>query len=202
MTFSYKEMFLLGWPILSVLLLCSIVTLSVMLERFVHFRKRKINVRSFFSKIESVIAAKDPMQSSASLGEPMGTLTRAALSAHSAPRETLELAIDRAIRMQVADLERYVPLLGTVAGATPFIGLLGTVIGIIRAFKSIAVSGGGGPQAVAGGISEALVATAFGLIVAIPALVSYNYFSTRIRRLTEEMEICADGLVEILARRC
>ncbi len=202
MTFSYKEMFLLGWPILSVLLLCSMVTLAVILERFTYFRKRKVDVRRFFAEIESVAASKDPARNiSAAFGEPLNTLARTAFAAHSAPKETMENALDRAIRMQVAELEQFVPLLGTVAGATPFIGLLGTVIGIIRAFKSIAVSGGGGPQTVAGGISEALVATALGLIVAIPALVAYNYFSTRIRRLTEEMEICADGLVELLARR-
>ena len=74
------------------------------------------------------------------------------------------------------------------------------MLGIIRAFKSLAVAGAGGPQVVAAGISEALVATAVGLIVAIPALIAYNSFSTQIRRVTESMEICADGLVEVLIR--
>lgn len=200
MTYSLKEMFLLGWPILSILLFCSMVSIAVILERTLHFRKRKVDVRTFFSKIEQVLTSRDPNFSASTLGEPMSVITRTALSHTGSARESMDLAVDRAIRMQIADLENYVPLLGTIAGATPFVGLLGTVIGIIRAFKSIAVSGGGGPQAVAGGISEALVATALGLIVAIPALVAYNFFSTHIRRTSESMEICAEGLIEILTR--
>lgn len=200
MDFSYKEMFLLGWPILSLLLLCSMVSLAVILERALHFRKRRVDVRQFFSKIEHVLSSKDPAQSAVALGEPMSSIARTAIAHSGSARESIDLAVDRAIRLQVADLENFVPILGTIAGATPFVGLLGTVIGIIRAFKSLSVSGGGGPQVVAGGIAEALVATAFGLIVAIPALVAYNYFSTRIRRMTENMEICADGLIEILTR--
>lgn len=111
------------------------------------------------------------------------------------------MAVDREVRMRVADMERFVPLLGTIAAAAPFIGLLGTVIGIIRAFRAISVSGSGGPQVVAAGIAEALVATALGLFVAIPALVAYNYFSTKIRRTTENIEICADELVETLSKK-
>lgn len=200
--FSIKEMFLLGWPILSVLLLCSVVSIAVILERFMYFRKRDVDVRSFFGKIEKVLSSgKEASSHCGSLGEPMASVTRSALSASSSHRDALGLAVDRAIRMQVADMERFVPLLGTVAGAAPFIGLLGTVLGIIRAFRSIAMSGGGGPQVVAGGIAEALVATAVGLIVAIPALVAYNFYSTRIRRTTECMEICGDEVVELLSKK-
>lgn len=202
-TFSIKEMFLLGWPVLSILLLCSIVSLAVILERWAHFRKRKVDVKDYFGKIEQVLSSGETAAKHYSaLGEPMATITRSALSHVSGSKESLELAVDRAIRLQVGELERFVPLLGTVAAAAPFIGLFGTVIGIIRAFHSLAISGGGGgAQVVAGGIAEALVATAAGLFVAIPALVTYNYFSTKIRRLTENMEICADGLVEILSKK-
>lgn len=195
-------MFLLGWPILSVLLLCSVVSLAVILERWVFFRKRKVDVKYFSGKIEQVIATgKDAANHCSLFGEPMMTITRSALGHASGSKELLSLAVDRTVRMQVAEMERFVPMLGTVAGAAPFIGLLGTVIGIIRAFRSLAISGGAGPQVVAGGISEALVATAVGLFVAIPALVAYNYFSTKIRRLTESMEICSDQLIELLSRK-
>lgn len=199
--FSIKEMFLLGWPVLSVLILCSIVSLAVILERWVYFRKRKVNIHDFFGKIQKILSSKEIESESSNLGEPMATITRFANSYASSPKESLELAVDRAIRMQIGEAERFVPLLGTVAAAAPFIGLLGTVVGIIRAFRSLAMSGTGGPQIVASGIAEALVATAVGLMVAIPALVAYNYYSIKIRRMTEGMEICADGLVDMLLSR-
>ena len=196
--FSIKEMFLLGWPILSVLLICSVLSIAVILERIVYFKKRKVDIHDFFKKINQILSSKDVESQSKVLGEPMATITRFANSYSSYPRESLELAVDRAIRIQVGEAERFVPLLGTIAAAAPFIGLLGTVLGIIRAFRSLALSGGGGPQVVASGIAEALVATAVGLMVAIPALVAYNFFSTKIRRMTESMEICSEGLIDIL----
>lgn len=199
--FNLREIFLIGWPILSVLLICSVLSVAIILERWVFFSRRRINIPKFMDKIPKVLSSgKEGAQHAASLGEPALTLLRSALSTNGT-RSTIEMALDRAIRMQVADMEKFVPLLGTVAGVAPFIGLLGTVIGIIRAFKLIAVSGAGGPQVVAGGIAEALVATALGLFVAIPALVFYNHFSTKIRRLTESMEICADEIVEVFAKK-
>lgn len=200
--FSLKEIIAIGWPVLSVLLGCSILSLAVILERWVFFRKRKVDVRDYFAKIEKVLASGKELPNHASaLGEPMATITRFAVLHASSSKESLELAVDRAIRLQVSELERFVPMLGTIAAAAPFIGLFGTVVGIIRAFRSLAIAGGGGPQVVAAGIAEALVATALGLFVAIPALVAYNYFSTKIRRMTDGMEICADGLIELLTRK-
>lgn len=200
MSFSWKEMFMLGWPILSILLLCSVISLAIVLERFVYFSKRKVDIKDFFAKIDQLLAHKEAMMNADILGEPMASITKIAIMQTKSSPDMIDVAVDRAVRMQIADAERSVPLLGTIAGAAPFIGLLGTVIGIIRAFRTLAVSGAGGPQSVMGGISEALVATALGLIVAIPALVFYNHFSTRIRRMTEAMEICSDQLVESLTR--
>lgn len=193
-------MFLLGWPILSVLLGCSIISLAIILERWIHFRKRKVHVKDFFSKIESVLASSKELRERTSvLGEPMATITRSALMVAGNRKTNIALVADRSVRVEVGELERFVPFLGTIAAASPFIGLLGTVIGIIRAFRSLAMSGGAGPQVVAGGISEALIATALGLMVAIPSLVAYNFFSTKIRRTTENMEICVDGLIQLLS---
>ena len=186
----------LGWPILSVLSVCSLLSIAVILERWVYFSRRRLDVKDFLNRIPKVISSG----TISALGEPMSSLTRAAM-ATSGSQEKMELVLDRSIRMQVAEMEKFVPLLGTVAAAAPFIGLLGTVLGIIRAFQSIAASGGGGPQVVASGIAEALVATALGLFVAIPALVFYNLFSTKIRRMTEGMEICADEIAEILSKK-
>ncbi|OGR83408.1 MAG: hypothetical protein A2902_04405 [Elusimicrobia bacterium RIFCSPLOWO2_01_FULL_64_13] len=192
--FALKKIFLLGWPVLSVLLFCSVLSLALILERLAYFRKRKVDVKDFLKKV------RGSEKSLTSLGEPLASVARAAAECQGKSRGNLDLAVDRAVRMQVSEMERSVPLLGTIASAAPFIGLLGTVLGIIRAFRSIEVSGGGGPQVVAGGIAEALVATALGLFVAIPALVAYNHFSTRIRRMTEDLEICADEIVTFFSK--
>ncbi len=201
-TFSLKEMFLLGWPILSLLLICSIVSLAVILERCIFFRKKSVNVSDILQKLESINSPHELKLQYASLGEPIASIVQVAANpGNKSDEETLSLKVDRAVRMQVSEMERRVPLLGSIAAVAPFIGLLGTVIGIIRAFKSLALSGGGGPQIVASGIAEALVATAVGLMVAIPSLLAYNYFSVRVRRMTEDIEICADRIVELLTQK-
>ncbi len=200
-TFSLKEMFLLGWPILSLLLACSILSFAVILERWIFFRKKKVVVHDFLEKMESVTSPQELKLKYSSLGEPMATIAEVAIHSKSGNEELINLQVDRAVRMQVGEMERFVPLLGSIAAVAPFIGLLGTVIGIIRAFKSLSLSGGGGPQIVASGIAEALVATAVGLIVAIPSLLAYNYFSVKVRRTTENIEICADRIVELFTQK-
>ena len=95
----------------------------------------------------------------------------------------------------ITPLEARLPILGTIASTAPFIGLLGTVIGIIRAFKAVSVSLGGGPSVVANGIAEALITTAFGIMVAIPAIVAYNYFNSRLERLERQMELAVADLI-------
>jgi biopolymer transport protein ExbB len=81
----------------------------------------------------------------------------------------------------------------------PFVGLFGTVLGIIHAFKAIADNAGGGPSVVANGIAEALITTALGLFVAIPAVVAYNMFVRKIERVTEDMELCAEEVIDLSA---
>jgi biopolymer transport protein ExbB/TolQ len=95
-------------------------------------------------------------------------------------------------------LERYLSILGTLGNIAPFIGLFGTVVGIIRAFRDLAVSGSGGPSVVAAGISEALITTAAGLVVAIPAVIAYNYFLRRVGTVMTEIEAASKKLRVIL----
>jgi biopolymer transport protein TolQ len=103
------------------------------------------------------------------------------------------------LRAEMRQLEVRIPALGTVGSIAPFVGLLGTVIGIVKAFQTISTNVGGGPELVAGGIAEALVTTATGLLVAIPAIVAYNYFVTRLRRMAEEMDLAVFDVVDFLA---
>jgi biopolymer transport protein ExbB len=101
----------------------------------------------------------------------------------------------------VHELERYLNTLGTIAAISPLLGLLGTVTGMIRTFSALTVGGVGDPAALAGGISEALITTAAGLMVAIPALIAYRYLRGRVDALVVQMEQEAIGLVEALHRR-
>jgi biopolymer transport protein TolQ len=102
--------------------------------------------------------------------------------------DNVERALQRAIRVEMTRLSRTLPFLATVASATPFIGLFGTVWGIMQAFSAIGLTGTTSIVAVAPGISEALINTAAGLFAAIPALIGYNYFTQRLRRARGEME--------------
>jgi len=105
------------------------------------------------------------------------------------------------IQLKMRELEAHIATLGTVANTAPFVGLLGTVIGIIKAFQSISTSKGGGPEVVAGGVAEALITTAFGLFVAIPAVVIYNHIGQRISRLATEIDVCTSELADKLTRK-
>jgi len=119
------------------------------------------------------------------------------------PSERLEAvhrAMRRAATLEVAQLERYLPFLATTASATPFIGLFGTVWGIMSAFHGIGTQGSASLAVVAPGISEALIATAAGLAAAIPAVMGYNYFVNRVRHWATEMDGFMLDLLNVLAR--
>jgi biopolymer transport protein TolQ len=103
-------------------------------------------------------------------------------------RQYLDKTVGYLVQNQVSQLESYLPILATTGNITPFIGLLGTVLGIIDSFREIGLQGTASIAAVAPGVSEALVATAAGLFTAIPAVIAYNYFLTRIRRMVFRIE--------------
>jgi biopolymer transport protein TolQ len=115
--------------------------------------------------------------------------------------ESVQRALDRARTTAITDMESRVPLLGTTASAGPFIGLFGTVWGIMNSFRNIGSKGAANLATVAPGIAEALVATALGLMAAIPAVMAYNYFSRRIRVLSAEMETFSSDFLNIVRRR-
>ena len=115
--------------------------------------------------------------------------------------ESVQRALDRARTTAITDMESRVPLLGTTASAGPFIGLFGTVWGIMNSFRNIGSKGAANLATVAPGIAEALVATAIGLMAAIPAVMAYNYFSRRIRVLSAEMETFSSDFLNIVRRR-
>src|SRR4029077_11606287 len=115
--------------------------------------------------------------------------------------ESIQRALDRARTTAITEMENRVPLLGTTASAAPFIGLFGTVWGIMNSFRNIGAKGAANLATVAPGIAEVLVATAIGLMAAIPAVMAYNYFSRRIRVRASEMETFSSDFLNIVRRR-
>ena len=113
---------------------------------------------------------------------------------------SVERAIERNMLLEVTSLKRGLAVLATVGATAPFVGLLGTTMGIINAFTGMAETGSGGLGAIGGGIAEALVTTAFGLLVAIPAVWAYNYFQTKIDNLSDEMTYVSKEMVDYLIK--
>jgi len=111
-----------------------------------------------------------------------------------------ERAVEREMLMTLVDLKRGLGVLATVGSTAPFVGLLGTTMGIVNAFTGMATSGSGGLSAISAGIAEALITTAFGLMVAIPAVWAFNYFSTKIDNLTAEMTYTSKEMIDYLIK--
>jgi biopolymer transport protein TolQ len=125
----------------------------------------------------------------------------AAAETHVGDIESVERSLIRARTTALTEMESKVPFLATTASAAPFIGLFGTVWGIMNSFRNIGAKGAANLATVAPGIAEALVATAIGLVAAIPAVMAYNYLSRRIRVISAEMETFANDFLNIIRRR-
>ncbi|NND36318.1 MAG: MotA/TolQ/ExbB proton channel family protein, partial [Gammaproteobacteria bacterium] len=134
-------------------------------------------------------------------GSPLGEILAAGLANRHREREVIKESIEDAGRQVVHDLERFLNSLGTIAAITPLLGLLGTVIGMVKVFAAITTHGVGDPTVLAGGISEALITTAAGLTVAIPSLIGYRYLRGRVDALVVRMEKEAVTMVEALMRK-
>jgi biopolymer transport protein ExbB len=130
----------------------------------------------------------------------MGRILLSAIMNHDRDREELKTIVEDAARQEVPTLDRYLGMLGTIAAVSPLLGLTGTVFGMIRTFTVISEKGIAHPSQLAGGISEALITTASGLVVAIPALIFYNYFTIKSDRLILEIEKYSFRLVDMLKR--
>jgi biopolymer transport protein ExbB len=131
---------------------------------------------------------------------PLGRVLAAGLANRHRPREVMMERLEDTGRHVVHELERFLNTLGTIASVTPLLGLLGTVTGIIKAFNAITEGGMGDPRMLSGGISEALITTAAGLLVAIPALIAYRYLRGRVERIVVDMEKNAIQLADALER--
>ncbi|MCP3677212.1 MAG: MotA/TolQ/ExbB proton channel family protein [Deltaproteobacteria bacterium] len=129
---------------------------------------------------------------------PLANVFKAGLAKIKQGAAEMAESMELSARREIADLERYLGVLGTIGNTAPFVGLFGTVLGIIRAFHDLAGAEGAGPSVVADGIAEALVATAAGLFVAIPAVIAYNYFTRRVARCSLDLEVQSKEIITAL----
>lgn len=183
------------------ILLCSIVAMAIVIERLWALRRRVVCPPSLVADIWqwARYGQLDASRlSSLRSGSPLGRVLAAAIINLRHSREVMKEAVEEHGRQVVHDLERYLNTLGTIASITPLLGLLGTVIGMIKVFAAITNEGVGNPTVLAGGISEALITTAAGISVAIPSLMFYRHFQRRVSELANVMEQEALKLVEVL----
>jgi len=175
-----------------------------MAERMIVVKGAERDADSFLPDMITAIKGGKPLDALLGMcdaaGHPLASVVSTVLG-ETGDRENMDRAAQRALQLKVDKLERRTPMLGTIASTAPFVGLLGTVVGIIKAFQSIAASKGGGPEVVAGGVAEALITTAFGLFVAIPAVMGYNYLVHRVQRLALEVQVSVSEIIDRVSKR-
>lgn len=189
-----------GWLMIPIVL-CSVVALAIIGERVWALQKRRICPKHLLAQIWTWIKNNEldttkikQLQS----GSPLGRILAAGLLNRHHDRASMKEAIEETGRQVVIDMERFLNTLGTISLITPLLGLLGTVIGMIKVFTAITVQGVGDANQLAGGISEALITTAAGLAIAIPSLMCYRYFQRKVDELVISMEQESLKLVEVL----
>jgi biopolymer transport protein ExbB/TolQ len=195
-----KDILVAGGPVLAGMLLLSVYCAALVWERWKYFARMTGGYETFLSRVRQLVA-DGKLNDAAQLARGHKGLASAAVAATltgPSNRDDRRRAAERAIGRAVSELERGLSTLGTIASVAPFIGLFGTVVGVMRAFKDLANAAGAGPGIVAVGISEALVCTAAGLLVAIPAVAAYNHFNTKLARFQEELGWMAEEVLENL----
>jgi biopolymer transport protein ExbB len=190
-----------GWAMVPILI-CSAVALAIILERFWTLRRKAVIPPGLGEQVLSWARTRklDPAHiEDLRQNSPLGELLASALQVRHRPREIIKERIEDTGRHVVHQLERFLNTLGTIALITPLLGLLGTVFGLISMFFAVMVSGVGDPLKMAGGIGEALVCTASGLCVAIPAYFFHRFFRGRVSDLVVDMEKQVIALTDELA---
>jgi biopolymer transport protein ExbB len=189
-----------GWLMLPIIL-CSIAAMAIIGERFWSLRKKKILPPELIPQIWKLHRDRKLDNNairSLRVSSPLGAVLAAGLANSTHGREMMRVSIEEVGRQVVYELERFLNTLGTIASIAPLLGLLGTVVGMIKVFSAIMIHGVGDPGILAGGISEALITTAAGLTVAIPSLIFHRYFERLVEEYVLNMEEEALRLIDII----
>lgn len=194
------DFFQKGGPMMWLLLIAAILGLTFIIERLWVLMRSKIRTDEFLTKVRAALLKKRSVKQAISVCEeyrgPIAAIMKAGLLKYGTTDEEIEKNIEIAATHELARLERGLAVLASVSNVAPLLGFLGTVTGMINAFDKLATSKQVDPSVVAGGISEALITTASGLMIAVPTLVFYNWFSAIISRFVLEMETASNLLLE------
>ena len=197
------EIILAGGWLMAPILLCSTLAVAIIIERFWTLRKSKVTPHGLGAMVEDWAARHELDKrhlDQISSESPLGRIFAAALINRKRSREVIKETVEDTGRHVVHDLERFLNTLGTIAGISPLLGLLGTVVGMIKVFSAIMISGVGDANVLAGGISQALITTAAGLTVAIPSYFFYRFFRGMVAEYVISMEEKAISLIDCIER--
>ena len=189
-----------GW-LMAPLILCSVIAAAIIIERLWTLQRKRVLPEGMNAKVWTWVDKGELDERHVQVlrdSSPLGRILAAGLAARSREREIMKEQIEDTGRHVAHDLNRYLTTLGTIAAISPLIGLLGTVVGMVKVFAAITASGVGNPSVLADGISQALVTTAAGLSVAIPALIGYRYLRNHVDSLVVDMEQEATKLVDAI----
>ncbi len=185
-----------------ILVFCSFLSVMVFLERIFYYRRLSRTKRPvFMARIKKTLrkgSIADAVEVCQGTQTPFSNVVSSGLELCGRSAEEISNAMEREITIETTKLERYTGVVATIGNTAVYIGLFGTVLGIIRAFHDISAAGAGGMSIVIGGVAEALICTATGLLVAIPAVIVFNYFTKKVEHFVTDMELCASELMDLL----
>ena len=200
---SFFDILAAGGLTLVVLILLSCTSIAIIVLKILEFRKKYIDLDSFFKKLKLKLerqTVKDAIAFCQMQDKPVANVAKEGLLYFQNTKSSdIKETVDRTISIEVMNLEKYISIIATIGGIAVYVGLFGTVLGIIRSFHDISLAGSGGISVVIGGVSESLIATAAGLCVAIPAVVAYNFIVRVIDNFTVQMQYAGSLLKEILS---
>lgn len=189
-----------GWTMVPLFIL-SIVAIYIFIERFITLNKASQNSRNFMSQISEKVKSQDVAGAMAlceNEHSPIGKMIGKGLKRLGSPLKTIEEAVENVGKIEVDRLEKNLSTLATISGAAPMLGFLGTVLGMIKTFLVIAYAGSAKIGDMAGGISEAMVTTATGLIVGIIAYIAYNFLSAKLQKVIHTLELSSIEFLDLL----
>lgn len=206
---SIFELLVKGGYTMIVLGFCSVFSIAVIIERLLYFcysvKSSDSNNKKFVNDIKECLNKNQIHEAIVRCDEYNSSLAKvikAGITMHSkSSKDEIESTFNRALEVEIIDMEKYTGILATIGSVAPFIGLFGTVLGIMRAFHDLSTASAMGPSIVADGIAEALITTAAGLFVAVPAVITYNYFTRKIKRTAKTINMLSSEFIEISSRQ-
>ncbi len=185
-----------------ILLFCSVVSIGVIVERLLYyFRRSKVKRADFMAQISKEVRkgnVERALQICKFTDTPFSKVVYSGLNLYGHNEVLISNTMEREKTIEMTELERFTSIVGTIGSTAVYIGLFGTVLGIIKTFHDISLAGSGGISVVIDGISEALVCTAAGLCVAVPAVIAYNFFIKKIDNFIADMELCASETMDLI----